>query len=159
MQLTNLLLLLVISLSHSQEDLDSLRQSIPGEPGLDYPLLASIPETAFQCQVSEQLPIATLANPAVFQSVSLSSLICLFLPNFVRLCTHNRLYNVPNPREKCLEGSTPTRRPPARCTTSVSRTTSRTSSPSPSSAPTGPSSTRRPSPASGGESVSTDGRN
>ena len=29
----------------------SLEDTIPGTPGLDYPILANIPETSFQCQV------------------------------------------------------------------------------------------------------------
>ena len=41
--------------SRAQEsDLDSLRQSVPGEPGTDYPILAAIPDTAFSCQVTSQ---------------------------------------------------------------------------------------------------------
>ena len=35
-----------------EDDLDSLRQSVPGEPGTDYPILAAIPDTAFSCQVT-----------------------------------------------------------------------------------------------------------
>ena len=47
---------LVMATSQAQEsDLDSLRQSVPGEPGTDYPILAAIPDTAFSCQVTMEM--------------------------------------------------------------------------------------------------------
>ena len=49
--LRQLLGLLVVGWCGGQQELDSLRQTVPGEPGLDYPILANIPETSFQCQV------------------------------------------------------------------------------------------------------------
>ena len=33
----------------SDDPLDWLRDAIPGEPGLDYPILASIEDTSFSC--------------------------------------------------------------------------------------------------------------
>ena len=45
--------ILVMATARAQEsDLDSLRQSVPGEPGTDYPILAAIPDTDFSCQVT-----------------------------------------------------------------------------------------------------------
>ena len=47
---------LVMATCQAQEDdLDSLRQSVPGEPGTDYPILAAIPDTAFSCQVTMEM--------------------------------------------------------------------------------------------------------
>lgn len=48
--LRQLLAVLVVGWCGGQQELDSLRQTVPGEPGLDYPILANIPETSFQCQ-------------------------------------------------------------------------------------------------------------
>ena len=33
-----------------QDPLDALGESIPGEPGEDYPILANVPETSFGCE-------------------------------------------------------------------------------------------------------------
>ena len=49
--LRQLLPLLLVAWCEGQQELDSLRQTVPGEPGLDYPILSNIPETSFQCQV------------------------------------------------------------------------------------------------------------
>ena len=35
---------------HGGSPLDWLRDSIPGEPGLDYPILAAVQESAFTCE-------------------------------------------------------------------------------------------------------------
>ena len=35
--------------SHSGDPLDWLRESVPGEPGLDYPILPSVQPTDFSC--------------------------------------------------------------------------------------------------------------
>ncbi len=34
---------------HGDDPLDWLRDSIPGEPGVDYPIFAMIPDTEFDC--------------------------------------------------------------------------------------------------------------
>ena len=37
--------------SNAQDDpLDQLRNTIPGEPGVDYPIMSSIEDTGFDCQ-------------------------------------------------------------------------------------------------------------
>jgi len=36
--------------SDSGDNLDWLRESVPGEPGVDYPIFAKVPETSFSCQ-------------------------------------------------------------------------------------------------------------
>lgn len=46
---------IVMATARAQSDLDSLRQSVPGEPGTDYPILAAIPDTDFSCQVTSEL--------------------------------------------------------------------------------------------------------
>ena len=48
--------ILVMATARAEEsDLDSLRQSVPGEPGTDYPILAAIPDTDFSCQVTSEV--------------------------------------------------------------------------------------------------------
>ena len=50
--LINLLILINQSLSDhdgSTDPLDWLRNSVPGEPGVDYPVLAEVQETSFTC--------------------------------------------------------------------------------------------------------------
>ena len=36
--------------SDSGDPLDWLRDSVPGEPGVDYPVLAEVQDTSFSCQ-------------------------------------------------------------------------------------------------------------
>ena len=40
----------MLSVCWAEDDLDSLRQTIPGEPGQDYPILSTVPQTSFDCQ-------------------------------------------------------------------------------------------------------------
>ena len=40
----------MLSVCWADDDLDSLRQTIPGEPGQDYPILSTVPQTSFDCQ-------------------------------------------------------------------------------------------------------------
>ena len=46
----------------SGDPLDWLRSSVPGEPGLDYPILSSVQETDFSC--SGLVPGGYYADPA-----------------------------------------------------------------------------------------------
>ena len=50
--LTTFILLGCVSADHegSDDPLDWLRESIPGEPGVDYPILADVEPTSFSCR-------------------------------------------------------------------------------------------------------------
>ncbi|QQP34879.1 Putative LOC100168286, partial [Caligus rogercresseyi] len=37
------------------DNVDLLRESIPGEPGQDYPVFAFVPETSFTCQGNDRV--------------------------------------------------------------------------------------------------------
>ena len=41
--------------SHSGDPLDWLREAVPGEPGLDYPIFSSPPVTSFSCGARQGL--------------------------------------------------------------------------------------------------------
>ena len=45
-------ILLLVSADHdgSDDPLDWLRESIPGEPGVDYPIFSEVETTAFSCK-------------------------------------------------------------------------------------------------------------
>ena len=45
------LMLAVMTGARGQDPLESLRQTVPGEPGTDYPIYAAIPDNDFSCQV------------------------------------------------------------------------------------------------------------
>ena len=38
--------------ARAQDALEGLRQTVPGEPGTDYPILAAIPPHSFSCEVT-----------------------------------------------------------------------------------------------------------
>ena len=38
--------------ARAQDPLEGLRQTVPGEPGTDYPILAAIPPHSFSCEVT-----------------------------------------------------------------------------------------------------------
>ena len=51
--LLNLLILIGPSRSDhdgSSDPLDWLREGVPGEPGVDYPIYDTVPETSFKCE-------------------------------------------------------------------------------------------------------------
>ena len=38
--------------ARAEDPLEGLRQTVPGEPGTDYPILAAIPQHSFSCEVT-----------------------------------------------------------------------------------------------------------
>ena len=46
---------LLLAGAAGQDGLDALRSAVPGEPGEDYPVLATFPDTPFSCQVLNTL--------------------------------------------------------------------------------------------------------
>ena len=47
---TNLFFLPVLFVTCQEDPLDKLRSALPGEPGVDYPILSSIQNTEFNCE-------------------------------------------------------------------------------------------------------------
>lgn len=55
---------------HDHVGLDWLRDSVPGEPGVDYPIFGQVPETSFRCSGRQpgmlRIPFRTLCCAALW---------------------------------------------------------------------------------------------
>ena len=58
--------------SDSGDPLDWLRDSVPGEPGVDYPIFARVPDTSFSCQGRIFGGKITINNPTLLAPIKLN---------------------------------------------------------------------------------------
>eukprot|EP00096_Caligus_rogercresseyi_P010509 TRINITY_DN3859_c0_g1_i1.p1 TRINITY_DN3859_c0_g1~~TRINITY_DN3859_c0_g1_i1.p1 ORF type:complete len:147 (+),score=47.36 TRINITY_DN3859_c0_g1_i1:331-771(+) len=89
-------LLALASEAQRFDNVDLLRESIPGEPGQDYPVFAFVPETSFTCQGNDRVDggyyADTETNCQAFHICSSADEVG-FLTKYSFLCPNGTLFN------------------------------------------------------------------
>ncbi|XP_040580004.1 U-scoloptoxin(01)-Cw1a [Lepeophtheirus salmonis] len=97
LSLVSVVLALTFSTTSAQRfDIDSLRESIPGEPGQDYPIFSFVPDTSFTCQGNDRVDggyyADTETNCQAFHICASADEVG-FLTKYSFLCPNGTLFN------------------------------------------------------------------